>query len=247
MRITVARSPKKLGEEAARLTAEALSVAVRKKGWARLALSTGATQLEAISALTRQKLPWHQIEVFQVCERAGLDENDPGSCRKALKDRLIRRVNAARVHYLDGTDEGMKAISREFSRAPIDAALLGMGAQGQIGFNVSPADFEADAPYICVESSGQRLQTVSIRAMMRMNHVIVCTPYAIHAENVRQAMTRRLSEKYPVTALKLHRNVDILLDRESAEKISVSLAAKFNPELEMYRMMNGPLEENTEE
>jgi len=54
MRITVARSPKELGEEAARLTAGALSVAVRKKGWARLALSTGATQLEAISALTRQ-------------------------------------------------------------------------------------------------------------------------------------------------------------------------------------------------
>lgn len=247
MRITIAQSPKELGEEAARLTAEALREAVRRKGWARLALSTGATQLEAIAALTRQKLPWQQIEVFQVCERMGLDENDPGSCRRALKDRFARRVSVARVHYLDGTDEGMKAVSREFSRAPIDAALLGMGEQGQIGFNAAPADFEADAPYICAENSGQRLQTVSLRAMMRIGQVIICAPYAIHAENVRQVMMRRLSAEYPATALKLHRNADILLDRESAGQISVSLAARFNPELEMYRMMNGPMEEETEE
>ena len=247
MRITVALNPKELGEEAARLTAEALTEAVRKKGWARLALSTGATQLEAISALTKIKLPWQQIEVFQVCERAGLEENDPASCRRALKDRFARRVPAARVHFLDGTEEGMKAAAREIRRAPIDAALLGMGEQGQIGFNVSPADFEALDAYISLQSAEKTLQTVSICEMMRMNRVIICAPYGIHAENVWQVLTHRLSEAYPVTALKLHRNVDFLLDRESAAKISADLAARFNPELEMYRMMNAPEQNGTEE
>ena len=247
MRITVALNPKDLGEEAARLTAEALTEAVRKKGWARLALSTGATQLEAISALTKLKLPWQQIEVFQVCERAGLEEKDPGSCRKALRDRFARRVPVARVHYLDGTEEGMKAAAREIRRAPIDVALLGMGEQGQLGFNVSPADFEAQDAYIGLQSADKMLQTVSIREMMRMNRVIVCAPYGIHAENVWQVMTHRLSADYPVTALKRHKNVDFLLDRESAEKISVEFAARFNPELEMYRIMNGPEENGTEE
>lgn len=247
MRITIARDPKELGEEAARLTAEALTEAVRKKGWARLALSTGATQLEAIAALTKLKLPWQQIEVFQVCERAGLEEKDPGSCRKALKDRFARRVPVARVHYLDGTEEGMKAAAREIRRAPIDAALLGMGEQGQIGFNVAPADFEAQEAYIKLQSGEKTLQTISIREMMRMNRVIVCAPYGIHAENVWQVLTHRLSGEYPVTALKLHKAVDFLLDRESAAKISVNLAARFNPELELYRVMNGPGETETEE
>ena len=247
MRITVALNPKDLGEEAARLTAEALTEAVRKKGWARLALSTGATQLDAISALTKLKLPWQQIEVFQVCERAGLEDKDPGCCRKALRDRFARRVPVARVHFLDGTEDGMKAAAREIRRAPVDAALLGMGEQGQIGFNVSPADFEAQEAYISLQSAGKTLQTVSIREMMRMNRVIICAPYGIHAENVRQVLTHRLSPEYPVTALKLHKNVDFLLDRESAAKIGVGLAERFNPELEMYRIMNGPEENNTEE
>jgi len=247
MRITVARNPKELGEEAARLTAGALIEAVRKKGWARLALSTGATQLEAISALTRQNLPWQQIEVFQVCERAGLEDDDPASSRRALRERLAKRVPAAKVHYLDGTEEGMRTISREIRRAPIDAALLGMGEQGQIGFNVRPADFDTDDAYISVQTADRTLVTVSIREMMRMKRVIICAPYGIHAENVWQVMTHRLSPDCPATALKLHGNVDFLLDRESAAKIGVSLAAEFNPELEMYRVMNGCEDAETEE
>ena len=247
MRITIARNPKELGEEAARLTAEALDDAIRKKGWARLALSTGATQLEAISALTKQKLPWNQIEAFQICERADAQESDPSSCRWALRERFIRRVPIARVHYLDGTEQGMKAISREIERAPIDAALLGMGERGQIGFNSAPADFEAQEAYLLVRNGEQELMTVSIAGLMRMNRVIVCAPYAIHAENVWQVMTHRLSEKYPATALKLHRSVDFLLDRASAARISVDLAARYNPELESYRLMNGQQKEETDE
>ena len=240
MRITVARTPKDMGEEAARLTAEALNEAIRKKGWARLALATGASQLEAIAALTRQKVNWHQVEVFQVCERAGLDDGDAASCRKALKERFAKKVSAARVHYLDGTEENLKAVSREIRRAPVDAALLGMGEQGQIGFNLSPADFEADVPYIGVEAEdGRAFVTASIREMTRMSQLVICAPYGIHAENVWQVMTHRLSPEYPATALKLHGNVDWVFDADSAARIDVSLTARFNPELEQYRIMNG--------
>jgi len=239
MRITVARGPKELGEEAARMTAEALAEAVRKKGWARLALSTGATQLEAIAALTKQKLPWQQIEVFQACERMGANGKGSGSCQKALRDRVEKRVPVARIHYLDGTEAGMQALSREIRRAPIDAALFGMGEQGQVGFNIAPADFEAKDPYIAVRSAEKEFLTISICEMMRMNRMIVCVPYAIHAENVWQVMTHRLSPNYPVTALKLHGNIDFLLDCDSAARIDVGLAARYNPELEMYRVMNG--------
>jgi len=246
MRITVARTPKDLGEEAARLTAEALNAAIRKKGWARLALSTGASQLEAMAALTRQKVNWQQVEVFQVCERVGLEESDAASCRKALKERFAKKVPAARVHYLDGTEENLKDVSREIRRAPVDAVLLGMGEQGQIGFNLSPADFEADAPYIGVEAeNGQTaFVTMSVCEMMRVNHAVICAPYAIHAENVWQVMTHRLAPEYPATALKLHRNIDWVLDSDSAAKIGVSLAAGYNPELEQYRIMSEP--ENNE-
>ncbi len=238
MRIFVARSPKELGEEAARLTAEALNEAIRKKGWARMALGTGASQLEALAALTRQKVPWRQVEVFQICERMGLEEKDPGSCRKALKERFEKKVPGVLVHYLDGTEDGMQALSMQIRRAPVDVMLTGLGEQGQIGFNQAPADFEANEPYITAEPEGAEyaLITLSIAEMMRCGKVIACAPYGIHAENVWQVMTHRLSPELPATALKLHRSFDLLLDTDSASKISVELAARYNPELEAYRL-----------
>lgn len=240
MRIVVARNSKELGDEAARLTAEALMTAVRTKGWARMAMTTGASQLEAIAALSKQNLPWHQIELFQVCERVGLDDDDRGSCRKALKDRFAKRIPLAKVHCMDGTEESVKRISREVSRAPIDVLMLGMGEQGQVGFNSAPADLEADAPYILTEAADQ--VTMTLGQMMRASRVIVCAPYAIHAENVYEVMTHRLTPMFPATVLKLHRNIDWMLDRESAARIGVELTARCNPELEEYKVFEGPTE-----
>lgn len=246
MRIFVARGPKELGEEAARLTAEALNAAIRKKGWARMVLGTGASQLEALAALTKQQVSWRQVEVFQICERMGLAENDPGSCRKALKERFEKKLPGVLVHYLDGTEKGMQAVSAQIRRAPVDVMLTGLGEQGQIGFNQAPADFEADGAYLMLEPEAAEnpLITLSIREMMRCERVIACAPYGIHAENVWQIMTHRLSPELPATALKLHRSFDLLLDADSAAKISVELAARFNPELEEYRL---PLCEETGE
>ena len=233
MRIIVARSPKELGEEAARLAAEALCGAVRKKGWARMALATGASQLETLSALSRAKIPWQQVELFQVCEHAGLEENDPGSCRRALRERFAKKVALAKAHYLDGTEENARVISREIRRAPLDVLLLGIGDQGQIGFNAAPADFETDDAYVRI---GETI-TMTVQQMMCAAKIVACAPYGLHAENVYEIMTHRLTESLPATALKLHGDFDLLLDRDSAAKIGVELAARYNPELEMYRIM----------
>lgn len=241
MRITVARNSRELGEEAANLAAKALKEAIAKRGWARMALSTGASQLDTLAALTRGQIPWKQVELFQVNERAGLPDEHPSSCRKALKDRFAQRVPLGSVHYMDGSEESLANISREMRKAPIDLILLGIGGQGQIGFNTAPADFESmDAyrAYPAREGQEDALATMTVGEILRCRKIIACAPYGLQAENIRNILISRLTEQLPATALRLHGDFNLLLDADSAAQIDVSLIAKHNPALEMYRVFS---------
>lgn len=236
MRIIVADTPRAMGEEAARLAEEILCRAIRERGRARLAVSTGASQMDALAALTRRAIPWQQVELFQIAERLG--QETIGSGRRALRDRLARKLPLMRVHYLDASGENMNRLGKELRKQPMDLLLIGIGDQGQIGFNAAPADFEADEAYIRIPAGeGDGVVTMSIREMMRSRHVIACAPYAIHAENVRRLIRYPLTPDIPATALKRHAELDLLLDRESAGKISVQMAADHNPSLTVYRIM----------
>jgi len=237
----VARDPRQLVEEAAHISAAVLRRAIEKKGTARLALATGASQLDALSALTKEELPWHRVEVFQVCERVGLDDNHPGSGRKALKDRFVRRLPLGKVHYLDGSEENMQRLNRLASQAPMDLVMLGMGERGQVGFNAAPADFQAAAAYL----RNEQAVTLTLREMMRADHVIVCAPYAIHAENVWQVMMHPVSEQLPATLLKHHPRADFLLDVQSAAQVTLEMLVRHNPTLETYQLLDeaAPTEE----
>ena len=241
MRVIVAHNPRELGEEAARLAAAVLRRAVKEKGRARLALATGASVLDALSALSKEDVPWKQVELFQVCERVGLVKDDPKSCRKALRERFAKRVNLKAVHELDGSEESVQRMNALLREEAVDLVLLGMGRQGQIGFNAAPADFDTRDPYL----KNDEAVTMTVHEMMRSHNIIVCAPYAIHSENVWQVMTHPTTEELPATALKRHPKVDFLLDRESVSQVSLSLIFKHNPQLEMYQVIEG--EEATEE
>ena len=247
MRITVTRNPKELGEEAARLAAQALTEAIRVKGHARLALTTGVSQLETLTALARRHIQWENVELVQVMERMNQDDG-PSSCRKALIDRFARRVKLANAYLLDGTGESVAVLSEELRKEPVDVLLIGMGEQGQVGFNAAPADFETDEPFAVhaqADKPEETVVTMTIAEMLRCGRIILCAPYGMQAETVWQVVTHGLTPEIPATALKRHPELDILLERESAALVSVELAAEFNPNLESWRIFHDP--ENEEQ
>ncbi len=232
MRIIVARTPEEMGEEAARLSAEILFHAIRKKGSARIAAATGASQLAALAALSAQNLPWQEIELFQLCER--IDAQGNASCKKALKERFAKKLPLKKVYYLEDVQQAEKQL---YERS-VDLVLIGLGDQGQIGFNGAPADFGADTPYVRIDKEQEgTLITMTVREMLRSSHVIVCAPYAIHAQNVWQLMMSPLRETFPASALKRHPNFTLLIDRESAQYVSPAMAARHTPELTEFEVI----------
>ena len=236
MRIIVARTPEELGEEAARLSSEVLLRAIERNGTARIAAATGVSQLSTLAALSGQKLPWEKIELLQLHER--MDTQGNPVCREALAERFAKKLPLKKVHYLENSEESLKQMNAMLRQHPADLILIGLGKQGQVGFNAAPADFGTEAPYVCIQKEQEDpLITMTVREMLRSGCVIVCAPYEIQAENVWRLMMTPLTENFPASALKRHPNLTLLLDRESAQYVSPAMTARYTPELTEFEVI----------
>ena len=152
MEIRIANDRYALGKSAAKHIAAVLRDIIAEKGHARIVLSTGASQFDTLDALTKEEgIAWDRVEMFHLDEYIGLPVTHPASFRKYLQERFVDRVAPlAAVHFVDGTEENIAALTEELRRAPIDLGLIGIGENGHIAFNDPPADFDTKEAYIVV-------------------------------------------------------------------------------------------------
>lgn len=241
MEIRVADDRYALGKSAAKHIAQVLRDVIAEKGHARMVLSTGASQFDTLEALTKEEgIAWNCVEMFHLDEYIGLPVTHPASFRKYLQERFVDRVAPlAAVHFVDGTQENIDALTAELHRAPIDIGLIGIGENGHIAFNDPPADFDTKEAYIVVNLNDtckkQQMgegwfatveevpkQAVSMTAyqIMQCERIVSCVPYAVKADAVEKTLrAEQVTNLVPATLLKTHPDFILYLDRDSAARI----------------------------
>ena len=148
MEIRICENPDALGKSAAKLVASELNSIIEKKGYARIALSTGASQFDTLKHLVNENVDWSKVEMFHLDEYVDLPESHPASFRKYLKERFVEKVGDLRaVNFVDGTPEGIAALTEKITSEPIDIGLIGIGENTHIAFNDPPADFDTEESY----------------------------------------------------------------------------------------------------
>ena len=132
MEIRICKNPVELGRSAAAYTAEVLRKAIAEKGVARIALSTGASQFDTISALVSEDVDWSKVEMFHLDEYIDLPITHKASFRKYLQERFVDKlpVPLKKAHFVDGTVEGIASLTKEITSSPIDIGLIGIGDNG---------------------------------------------------------------------------------------------------------------------
>lgn len=88
--------------------------------------------------------------MFHLDEYVNLPQTHPASFRKYLKEHFIAPMGVGKAHFVDGTAEGIAALTEEIKKAPIDVGLIGIGRNAHIAFNDPPADFDTKASYLVV-------------------------------------------------------------------------------------------------
>ncbi|MCX7817876.1 MAG: glucosamine-6-phosphate deaminase [Kiritimatiellae bacterium] len=229
-----------LGRAAAERAAELMRGAIAARGSARIIAATGASQFEFLSELVRQPaVDWRRVEMFHLDEYVGLPATHPASFRKYLLERLIRPAGIERYHLLDGDAPDPAAVAREIGRrlndAPVDVAFVGIGENGHLAFNDPPADFDTEEPYLIVtlDDACRRQQvgegwyrsldevprqaiSMSIRQILKSRTILCIVPDLRKADAVAKCLEGPISPMAPASALRLHPDVELFLDRDSA-------------------------------
>lgn len=244
MQIEIADHKQALGRAAAAKGAALIRAAIDRKGAASIILATGASQFEMLAALVKEDVDWPAVTCFHLDEYIGLPIIHPASFRKYLKERFAEKVPVKQFHYIDGEADVRTECQRleELIRAhPIDVAFIGIGENGHLAFNDPPADFETEHAYLEVEldEACRRQQlgegwfenleavprkaiSMSIRQILKSEHIICTVPDRRKAEAVRGAVDGPVTPQLPASILQQHERTTLFLDRDSASLLAAN-------------------------
>ena len=247
MYLKISKNAEELGLNAAKYVGDALKKTIEENGYARIVLSTGASQFETLKYLVqRTDIDWSCVEMFHLDEYVNLPETHIASFRKYLKERFVDLVHPKEFHYVDGlgdVEENLAKLTAELRKAPIDVGLIGIGENGHIAFNDPPADFDTTAAYKIVEldEKCRRQQmgegwfatiddvpksaiSMTVYQMMQCKTVLTICGGTRKAEAIKKTLEApAVTNMVPATKLKEHTDWTLFLDEESASLVNKDL------------------------
>jgi len=230
-----------MGKAAAAEAASILISAIKKKGNAVFVAATGVSQFEFLENLTSTpSIDWSKTTMFHLDEYIGIPESHPASFRKYLRQRLIDKVHPGTVYLIKGDAEDPELecehLSKIISEKGVDVAFVGIGENGHLAFNDPSADFNTEKPYIVVvlDEACRRQQlgegwfkslnevpcraiSMSIKQIMKSKNIICTVPDGRKAQAVKNCLEGDVSTDHPASVLREHKNVLLLLDKNSAK------------------------------
>ena len=247
MKIVVSKDAKALGCNAADYIAGLINEAIAKKGEARIILSTGASQLTTIEPLIERDIDWSKVTMFHLDEYVDLPETHIASFRKYLKERFIQKINLKAAHLVDGTPEGIAALTAELRSAPIDVGLIGIGENAHIAFNDPPADFDTKEAYIVVNLNDtcknqqvgegwfatindvpKQAVSMTVYQILQCKQIVSIVPYGVKADAVAGCLHNEVTNLIPATIMKGHDDFNLFVDEDSYAKVDEAKIVKVN-------------------
>ena len=249
MKLIISNTKEELGNASAIHAAKLVNDAIAKQGYARILLSTGASQFPFFVEFVKQNIDWSKVEMFHLDEYVGISEEHPASFKRYLLDRFVNVVNPKCAHLINGQknpEETIAELTALLNEKPVDVGLIGIGENGHIAFNDPPADFDDQRAYKVVTLDERCLQqqigegwfknvdetykqaiSMTCAQIMKCKSIISVVPYKVKAEAIYNTLTRDLTPEVPATLLKQHADCTIYCDKDSAALLTDEIVKKY--------------------
>ena len=230
-------------EDSARLAADRILELVRREPRCTLGLATGSTAAAVypylVSAWRAGTVSFRETRTVNLDEYVGLPGDHPQSYRAGMDGWLLRQTDfrPENTYVADGMADPAAelAVFRDRLAAGVDLQLLGVGANGHIGFN-EPGDSLTAGPHLETLTDATRAAnarffagpaevparalTMGVGDILRAKRLLL----VITGESKRAAARMLLKDdevttRWPVTLLKLHPAATVILDRALADSL----------------------------
>jgi glucosamine-6-phosphate deaminase len=213
-----------------------------------LGLPTGRTSVALYQELRQRsragRLDWSRVRTFNLDEFVGVDGTHPGSYRAFMQSELFDHVSIAPHHIgmLDGRAADLTAECRRYEAAiaaagGIDLQILGIGANGHIGFN-------EPAPGLCAhthiaeleqktrEANAQlfggdwtavpaRALSMGMGTILGARHIVMMANSPDKADAVSGMVEGLITTELPASFLQVHPRVTVMLDAEASRRLTL--------------------------
>lgn len=204
-----------------------------------LGLPTGRTSVPVYKDLVRLRPDFSRAHTFNLDEFVGLSATNRRSFHAFMDRHLFSRVNipASHVNFLDGGARDLDAECERFERAissagGIDLLVLGIGANGHIGFNEPAEALIARTHRARLRAATRRANaglfagrparvprealSMGIGTILAARAVVLVATGRSKARAIKAMLSGRVTPSAPASFLQLHKDVQLVLDRDAA-------------------------------
>jgi glucosamine-6-phosphate deaminase len=217
---------------------------ISKKPKITIGFATGVTPLgmykKIVKSYKKKKVDFSKVTSFNLDEYYSIKKTDKNSFSYYMFHNLFNKVNIKKqnINLLNGetVDPEKECINYEkkIENNPIDIQILGIGVNGHIGFNEPGSSLNSKTRMIKLTKETikinsrsfknkldipQHALTMGISTIMRSKKIILLASGLDKAKAVKCLVKGPISSDCPVSFLKKHRNIIVILDKNAARLI----------------------------
>lgn len=238
MKVVVVKDAKAMGKAAAK---EIVNQVVIKPDSV-LGLATGGTAEFiypfVVETFKKGKVDFSAVRTINLDEYKGLDGKHEQSYRYFMDSNLFNHINIKKAKTfvpkgIGKDEENLEEFNKMLDKYPRDLQLLGVGPNGHIAFN-EPDDFlnakasliklndktiKANARYFNSENDVPKYAfSMGMNGIFNAKKIVLAASGKSKADAIKELLTNdKITTKCPITFLKLHTNVVVIIDEEIAK------------------------------
>ena len=228
--------------EMSKAVADIICQTVVENPSATLGLATGSTPLGCYKLLSEfcaaKKLSFSRVRTVNLDEYVGLDGKDSHSYAYFMRHNLFDGIDVdeSNTHIPNGMAQDIEQECERYgqllTRIPRDVQILGLGANGHIGFNEPYTPFDSRTHEVMLASSTVRDNarffdsvdevpthaiTMGIADIMQAKKIVLLCSGEAKAQAVRNAIEGEITEACPASILQKHPDCTVIIDKAAAK------------------------------
>lgn len=229
-----------MGIAAAIATAETIRDTLGQQDEVNIVFAAAPSQNEFLAALVKQDVDWGRINAFHMDEYIGLPKDSKALFAYYLQTHLFNKVGFKTVNYINGNFATPQFECSRYTallkQHPVDIVCMGIGENSHIAFNDPPvANFHDkdivkivkldedcrqqqvnDGCFADINSVPTHALTLTVPALLNCKYIFCIVPGERKARAIFNTFNSSVGEEYPSTALRMHKKVQLFLDKYSS-------------------------------